>query len=401
MKYLLLYFIALILPTFIFAQVSPIDLDSELQEVPKKVEKGLVITSADSLIQMKLGLHFQNRVTYVQEENEEFLEGDITKASFKMQGYVFSPKLTYAVEASFSPKNIKAPKDGEPSQILRNALVIYKPNSNWEFKFGQGKLPGNRQSNNSSSKLQLTDRSINHSKFNIGRDFGFQVYNKMENDDKFSYAILTAISFGEGINWIGKNDTGLAYTGKVELYPLGTFKKGGAHSEGDLEREENPKFMISSAFSQNNQAQRERGQNGKILFESRTMKSFFADFIFKYQGWAFMSAYMNRSTTDALTYNPQNLDDFRYVFVGEGLDLQASYVFRNYYEVVGRFSQQWMDKKIRMYEPNRQQFSLGVNKYIWKHQLKLQTEATYETLTPENSSTQNAWYVRFQLDFSI
>lgn len=388
----------------LYSQIREIDVLPTLSEIeapPAVISKGLVLTSADSLVQMRFGLGIQSRLTYGNKNDKDYLEGDFPKLNPSFKGFIFSTKLTYDFEVSFTPKNVKTPKDGEPSQILRNAMVIYKPNSHWEFKFGQGKLPGNRQYNNSSSNLQFSSRSINHSKFNINRDFGLHVYNKNEFKDQFSYNFLTAISLGEGINWLDHGDTGLAYTGKVEVYPLGTFKNNGGYSEGDLEREPSPKLLISGGYSQNNQAIRERGQSGKILYEARTLRSVFADLIFKYNGWAFMSAYMNRSTDDPLTFNSNSPTDYRYVFVGSGMDFQGSYLFRNNYEISGRFSQQWIDDKIKTYEPNRQEFALGLSKYIWKHQLKLQSEASYERMTPFSQPKENNWYVRFQLALNL
>lgn len=374
---------------------------SEIEAPPAIITKGLVVTSSDSMIQMKFGLDLQNRLTYERKNNSDFIEGDISKLRLTLSGYLFSPKLTYNVQASFAPKDMKLLKEGEPSTILRNAIVTYKPNSNWEFKFGQGKLPGDRQFTNSSSNLQFSGRTINNAKFTINRDFGLHVYNKNEFKDRFSYNFLTAISLGEGINWLDHGDTGLAYTGKVELYPLGTFKNNGGYSEGDLEREPSPKLLISGGYSQNNQAIRERGQSGKILYEARTLRSVFADLIFKYNGWALMFAYMNRSTDDPLTFNSNSPTDLRYVFVGSGMDFQGSYLFRNNYEISGRFSQQWIDDKIKTYEPNRQEFALGLSKYIWKHQLKLQSEASYERMTPFSQPKENNWYVRFQLALNL
>src|SRR5690606_7390762 len=190
-------------------------------------------------------------------------------------------------------------------------------------------------------------------------------------------------------------------TGKAEIYPLGSFKKNGAFFEGDLQREESPKFMLSAAYHQNNQAKRERGQTGNELFEQRTLRSLFGDFIFKYQGFAFMTAYMNRTTKNPITINPEDLNDIRYAFVGEGLDFQTSYLFRNNYEIIGRYSNQWVHDKIRPYEPNTQQFSLGVTKYIWEHAFKLQAEGTYEIQDFMLDQNKKNWYVRFQVEIGI
>ena len=113
----------------------------------------------------------------------------------------------------------------------------------------------------------MTDRTINNSRFNIDRDFGLQVYYLKNNPDRFGYEIKTAISTGEGRNWTQTSDNKMAYTGRVELYPLGNFTKGGAYFEGDLMRETTPKFMLSGTYHFNQGALRTQGQQGNELFE--------------------------------------------------------------------------------------------------------------------------------------
>lgn len=364
--------------------------------------KGLGLTSPDSIFQLNIRFRMQNRATFNHfEDGEESIDAKIRRLRLRFDGYVGDPHFMYSIQLSFAPEDVGEVEDGKNINIIRDAVMVYKPNDHWDFSFGQTKLPGNRQRLNSSGALQLTDRSINNSKFNIDRDFGLQIHNTNEFEDKFSYNFRGAISMGEGRNWTDNNDTGLALTGKAEIYPFGAFKKTGAFFEGDLMRESKPKLMISGAYSQNNQAKRERGQTGNELFDTRTLRSAFADLIFKYDSWAFMSAFMSRSAKNPVTVNPEDANDVRYVFVGKGVDFQGSYLFRNNYEVIGRYSNQWVEEEIRAFEPNTQQFSLGLTKYIWEHAFKLQAEATYEIRDYFLDEDTNNWYIRFQVEIGI
>ncbi len=63
------------------------------------------------------------------------------------------------------------------------------------------------------------------------------------NINRVYYAIKGAVSSGEGRNFI-TTDEGLAYTGRVEVLPLGKFKSKGDYSMGDLAREEKPKLSV-------------------------------------------------------------------------------------------------------------------------------------------------------------
>ena len=364
--------------------------------------KGLGITSPDSLFQLNIRFRMQNRVSYIQADGEDNrYEAQIRRLRLRFDGYVGNPNFLYVIQLSFAPGDVGVIEEGDNINIIRDAAVIYRPNKNWSFIFGQTKLPGNRQRVNSSGALQLTDRTINNARFNIDRDFGFQAYYINEKKNQFSYNIKTAISTGEGRNWTKTSDDGVALTGKLELFPFGSFKNNGYYFEGDFARENTPKLLLSGSFHQNNRAVRTQGQLGSELFAPKTIRSIFFDGLLKYNGWSFMTAYMQRHTNDLVAYNPIDLSEFNYVYGGYGLDYQLSYVFPTNYELIGRFSTQNVDQQIQTLVPNSKQYSLGVTKYIWEHAFKLQTELTYNTLNYFSSNNKNNWYLRFQIEMGI
>ena len=380
------------------------DNDIKLSTLPYySFGKGIGMTSPDSLFQMNIRFRMQNRVTYLENEGESgAYDGQIRRLRLRLDGYVGNPKFLYAIQLSFAPGDVGEIKEGENINIIRDAVVFYRPNKHWNISFGQTKLPGNRQRVNSSGGLQLTDRTINNAKFTIDRDFGFQIHNMNEFKDKFSYNLKAAFSTGEGRNVTGKADDGVAITGKVELLPFGAFAKDGTYFEGDVIREKKPKLMLSGAFQQNNHARRTQGQLGNDLFEARTMKSVLLDGMFKYNGWAAMASYMSRTTTkNAITFNPNDPTQSNYVFVGNGFDYQLSYNTKKNYEFIGRYSTQRVGSDIKTKAPNVAQYSFGVNKYIWEHTFKLQAEINYDTLSFYNGTSKNNWYIRFQVEIGI
>ncbi|HRV55821.1 MAG TPA: porin, partial [Mangrovimonas sp.] len=339
--------------------------------------KGLGITSPDSIFKLNIRFRMQNRITYLLEEGEEpAYEAAIRRLRLRFDGYVGDPKIIYVIQLSFAPRDVGPLQEGENLNIIRDAIVFYRPNKHWNIGFGQTKLPGNRQRINSSGALQLTDRSINNAVFNIDRDFGLQVYYLNEKNNQFSYNIKTAISTGEGRNWTKEPDNGLAYTARVEIFPLGAFKDNGTLFEGDIKREESPKFMFSGVYHFNNDARRTAGTIGNELFEQRDMQSLLFDAIAKYNGWAFEGAFMVRSANNPITMNPEEASDVEYVFTGHGFDAQLSYLFLNNYEIIGRFSHQNPHSDIELLAPKTNQYTLGITKYIWEHALKLQAEVT-------------------------
>ncbi|NHM06928.1 porin [Flavobacterium sp. CYK-4] len=380
------------------------DNDVKLSTLPYySFGKGIGITSPDSLFQFNIRFRMQNRATYLKNDDENgAYDGQIRRLRLRFDGYVGNPKFLYVIQLSFAPGDVGEVKEGENINIIRDAVMFYRPNKHWNISFGQTKLPGNRQRVNSSGGLQLTDRTINNAKFTIDRDFGFQVHNMNEWKDKFSYNLKGAVSTGEGRNVTGKSDDGVALTGKIELLPFGAFAKDGTYFEGDIIREQKPKLLLSGAFQQNNHGRRTQGQLGNDLFEQRTMKSVLLDAMFKYNGFAAMASYMSRSTTEnAITINPLDTTESNYVFVGNGFDYQLSYNLRSNYEIIGRYSTQNVGEDIRSIAPNTREFSFGVTKYIWEHSFKLQTEVNFDKLKYHNGTTKNNWYLRFQVEIGI
>lgn len=364
--------------------------------------KKLGFTEKDSLFQVNIGFRIQSRGGFQKAEGEKgVIEGEIRRMRLKLDGFIYNPKFGYKVELGFSSGDLGVIKVGNNENVILDGVLFYKPTKNWIIAFGQAKLPGNNQRVISSGALEFTDRTINNSKFNIDRDFGLFVDYAHEKQNSFSYGLKGAITKGEGRNWIKTEDDGIALTGKVELFPLGIFTKNGSDFEADLMREKTPKWMISGAFSQNNNARRAQGQLGSELFEKRTLQSLFFDTMLKYNGWTAAAAYMSRIANNAITVNPLDLTKTQAVFVGSGVDTQLSYVFPSNYQVAGRFSTQKVDRQIRLVTPNTNEYAVSLSKYIMGHKLKIQTELSYEDKKYFSGDSAASWYVRCQVEIGI
>jgi phosphate-selective porin OprO and OprP len=364
--------------------------------------KKLGFTAKDSLFQMNIGFRVQSRIGYGKEEGEsEVVEGEIRRMRLKMDGFVVDPKFGYKVELGFSARDIGTVAVGNSGNVILDGVFFYRPTSDLMIAFGQTKLPGNNQRVISSGSLELTDRSINNSKFNIDRDFGVFVEYAKEKKENFYYGFKGAISKGEGRNWVKTSDDGIALTGKIELFPLGAFTKNGSNFEADLMREKSPKLMLSGAYSQNNNALRSQGQLGSSLYEARTLKSVFFDAVFKYDGWSAAAAYMSRSADNPITVNPSDITKTQEVFVGHGVDTQLSYLFPSDYQIIGRFSTQKVDAGIEGIRPDMDEYTIGLSKYIFGHKMKVQTELSYDSVKKSGSHVSNNWFARFQVEIGL
>ncbi|WKS94403.1 porin [Riemerella columbina] len=363
--------------------------------------KGVGITSPDSLFQLNIRFRMQNRLEadFSDAEKTEY-KAAIRRLRLRFDGYVGNPKFLYAIQLSFAPDDVGKVKDGGYLNIIRDAMVFYRATDELSLGFGQTKLPGNRQRTNSSGALDLTDRSINNAMFNIDRDFGFQaIYTSPKNKKSWGYNLKAAISTGEGRNFNEKTD-GLAYTGRLELYPFGRFKKNGEFFEGDLQREPTPKLYLGGTYHYNQRAQFSQGQRGKKLLESRDLQSVFFDAMMKYQGWTATFAYMNRNTPNPITFNDDQTQQVA-VLAGQGYDAQLSYLFPKNWEIIGRYSHNQPTKAIQHLEPIHNQFSFGVTKYIWEHAFKAQFEVSKNNMKYIDGSQKDGWYARFQIEIGI
>jgi hypothetical protein len=284
--------------------------------------------------------------------------------------------------------------------IVRDAIVFYKPNKNLNLIFGQTKLPGNRQRVVSSGEQQFADRSIVNATFTPDRDFGTQIHYS-NSLGKFAYVLKGAISTGEGRN-SSSSDAGLAYTSRIELMPFGKFTNKGDYFEGDLEREEKPKLSLAAGYHYNEKAVRTGGTLGKDLYSGRDLGTFIADMLFKYRGVALSSEFISRETSDPITIS-KDKKSTRYVYVGNGFMSQLSYCFKNKLEIATRYAIITPEKAIQALDLQKEEIGMGVSKYLNKHRIKVQGNVFYlrDKDLINSAYKSEKWYAVFQVELGI
>lgn len=365
--------------------------------------KGVGITSPDSLFLLNIRFRLQNRAAFTTKGADDLtidrVEARIRRLRLRFDGFIYTPKLYYLIQLAFTRSDMDFDDTGFPN-VIRDAMIIYNVNEHFAVGLGQTKLPGNRQRVNSSGDLQLADRSLVNSIFNVDRDFGAQVYYNNHLGGLY-YVFRGAVSSGEGRNF-NSSDNGLAYTGRVELLPFGKFTNGGDYFEGDLAREPKPRLSVGATLSSNKKAIRTGGQLGKFLFEARDMDTRMLDLLYKHKGFAFAGEWLSRRSDDPITENTAG--EKRYIYTGWGENYQASYLWKSNYEVVGRFTHVRPGSQIRSLERSVEQYTIGMNRYIRGHRLKLQGDLTFEKnywLVPTTGANLDRWQIRFQIEAGI
>ncbi|MGB5666758.1 MAG: porin, partial [Maribacter sp.] len=265
----------------------------------------------------------------------------VRRARLKFDGFAYTPKLKYKLELGLSNRDISGTSaftSNAPRYIL-DAVVMWNFYENFELWVGQTKLPGNIERVISSGNLQQVDRSLLNSRFNIDRDAGIQLRHHFNLSDKFLVREKFAISQGEGRNITTGNLGGHQYTTRLELLPFGDFDD---YSSGDFAREESPKLMIAATYDINQNAVKNRSNQGSYMrndvgFYETNINTFFLDAMFKYNGFSLMGEYANRDAKDAIAKNSDGSLTGDEVQVGNGFNLQAGYLFPSNWEVSGRF----------------------------------------------------------------
>ena len=392
----------------LFMGVLPLFAQSNLPNPNLNFSNGIGVVTPDSLFSVNFRFRTQLRAGYTTNAEDDLrasaIEARVRRLRLRFEGFVLSPQLNYYLQLSFSrgdmdwADNDNSAINSSPN-VVRDAVVIYKPNGNLSFTFGQTKLPGNRQRVVSSGELQFPDRSIVNSTFTLDRDFGaqFAYENKIST---LRYVLKGAISSGEGRN-ASLSDAGLAYTGRLEILPFGKFTNKGDYFEGDLEREPAPKLSLASGYHHNENARRTAGTLGNDLYQARDLNSFLADLLLKYRGFAFSAEYINRNTARPITIN--NLKQERIIYVGEGKMVQISYLFKNNLELAGRYAVVSPYQAIQEEERQREEMGIGMTQYLRKHRVKLQGLIFYNQQQNLflNQRVDKNWTAMFQIEVGI
>ncbi|WP_157359313.1 porin [Wenyingzhuangia fucanilytica] len=365
----------------------------------------------DSTWSMKFGLRMQylTSVGLDADANNNFdfdpknLQTDtkVRRYRLKFDGFVLSPKVKYKIELGMSNNDTGSSNEYTKlgPKLILDAVLKWNFYKNLEIWAGQTKLPGNRERVISSANMQLVDRSILNREFTLDRDMGFQLRNHHTIGKQFLIREVFAITQGEGRNITTGNVGGQQYTSRIEFLPYGTFTSKGDYKGGDLKREPKPKLSVGLTYNHNDRASRQRGSQGSIIeliddsgspedhvFATTDVNTSFVDFMYKHNGYSMMGEFAYRNADDTtIGTNP--------VKVGKGYNLTAGYLFHNNYEITTRYSQ--VDYK--GIANTKEQYTVGVSKYIVGHALKIQTDLSYTTVDGASDGLQ--YRLQFEVHF--
>ena len=308
----------------------------------------------------------------------------VRRMRLKLKGHLLE-HLKYKVQFDF----------GKNSKLI-DAAIIYEYTPNLSIHFGQMNIPFNLSSQSSSSKLNLVDFSFIGRDFGIERDFGLRI-DYANHIGNMHYKIYANVISGEDIN--SKNsDGGLVYAIRGEIFPIGKFTKTNENFvQGDLIMERNFKFSIGGGYMYSDRVK--TNKNIKPIFLSKNIyhQGFTVDFVAKYQGWDFAYEGIYRN---AITAHFVSKDDF--IFAGNGHDMSTGYMFTKNWGVTYKYSMRTMEKGAKPLIPDESRNTIGINRYLLGHKIKLQTDFTLKTQTHYHTNKDtHSWFWRFQVQVSF
>ncbi len=261
--------------------------------------------------------------------------------------------------------------DPEAPTILRDAALSWRGLRDLSVRFGQMKIPFDRQRLTSSSALQMVDRSLVVAELNVDRDVGIQLFS----DDlaglgeKLYYAV--GVFGGDGRNRAGTRP-GLMYVAKVAYRPFGKLED----AEADFARESSPKLALSLAGARNINTSRERSTIGPV-YEIATFDYWHgvAEAQLRWHGLSVLTeALVRKADRASITEESTGLtEDSRSVW---GYFAQSGFLFAEHWEAVVRFGELYPVKDLPGPRHTRE-MGLGLNWYFMHNDLKVQADYHY------------------------
>jgi phosphate-selective porin OprO and OprP len=378
--------------------VIPLTAQNESDERPMLSPSNVVSIKKDSIFFLNFRFRMQTRAAMQTLGGDRFapeaFDAFIRRLRLRFDGFVLSPKFCYYIQLSFSRNDMEL-ENGTAPVPIRDAMLYYFPHKNFYIGFGQGKLPGNRQRVISSGNIQMPERSLANNRLTLDRDVGFFSYWTIP-VRKQEIKVKSAITLGEGRIGLSPNN-GLAYTGRIEYLPLGSFVNQGDYSEGAVDFEKKPKLSIGAGINFNHKARKTIGTIGRPLGYETDLLTVFSDLMFKYRRTALLGEVLWRNRTDI----PADAEFAP--FTGIGYLLQPSVFVGKKLELAGRYSGYFTDTEASPWYSDIEHAALSCNYYFWGHRIKLQSSIIYETRDRNWAFSHNGnnWQIQFQVEFGI
>ncbi|MGR3318305.1 MAG: hypothetical protein ACUZ8O_07460 [Candidatus Anammoxibacter sp.] len=357
-------------------------------------KKGFYFRTHDNRFSFKINPMLRFRYTFDdfddKEDNSSF---KIDRGRLIFRGNAYNPNIKYFIQLETRSTGTK---DGSKAVELIDFFsdITYVPNA--KIRFGQWRVPFNRQMNTAIWKLQMIDRPVANNEFNLGRQLGVMVHGELL-DHKLEY--YGGFWNGNFRNESRNDNNEHLWIFRASYNPFGIY----SYDESDLEYSESLKAHISAsiAFDSVDDVTVELDDTVSVTVDGIdiTQVTITADeidrtqvageFGFKYRGLSFISEYYWRKQSGI---SDVNLIDY-------GFFVQAGYfLIPKKLEVAGRYSLVEFDDELK--KDSLKNAAIGVNYFFNGHGSKLQFNAVRFNEEKGNANSINYKYIfQYQLAF--
>ena len=140
-----------------------------------------------------------------------------------------------------------------------------------------------------------------------------------------------------------------------------------------------------------------------MVLNPMTLKTSYADLIFKYIGWAYQAELMRRDTDNPFNVLESDPTQSIHAYRGWGVNQQLSYLLNQGYEIASRYTYLKPHRDLLTVESQTEVMELGLTKYFKAHRLKFQANASYllRDGVVNNSNRKGTWGGTFQVELGI
>ncbi len=345
-------------------------------------EDGFYLQTDDNRFSFKINPMLQFRYTFEDfDHKEDDSSFKIDRGRLVFHGNAYNPNIKYFIQLE---TRSTGSKDGSKSVEMIDFFsdITYVPNA--KIRFGQWRVPFNRQMTTPIWQLQMIDRSVANNEFNLGRQLGVMVYGELL-DHKLEY--YGGFWNGNFRNESRNDNNEHLWIFRASYNPFGIY----AYGESDLAYSTAPKAHISGSisFDSVNDATVALEDIGTVAGEEVDRTQVAGEIGFKYRGISFISEYYWRKQHGILDTN----------LIDHGFFVQAGYfLVPKKLELAGRYSLVEFDDELE--KDALKNVAVGVNYFLNGHGSKLQFNAV--RFNEEKNNTDNIDYkyiFQYQLAF--
>jgi polyhydroxyalkanoate synthesis regulator phasin len=318
-------------------------------------KQGAYIKTTDDRFSLKLNVNLQGLYNY------DLLEGESDKTTFRVRrarlipsGNAFYPWLKYYVQLTL-----------EDSVNLRDAYIEATYFKWLSPRFGQYKVPFDREFLTSAFNLQLIDRSLANAEFSLQRDIGLQISGQPIGD-LLEYRL--GVFNGSGANKTNV-DKDYMYIGRLVLTPFGPVP----YSQGAVGKPDKPLLAVGVAgayLPSLNPGERTSlaGRLGstQVVSKRSDVLQFASDLAFQYQNFSFEGGYYYRTIDPKEPTNFGKEDAYGYFLQG------GYFLIPKKFEVAARYSYMNPDNPNQIDNNRKKEITGGLSYYFAGHPLKIQ-----------------------------